>query len=61
MGLEMQSRVGKEILAADRDKLAGYRHKDLEKEDKSVDELVLSHYPSLVEDFEKHRVVIYQK
>ena len=61
MGLEMQCCVGKEILAADRDKLAGYRYKDLEKEDKGVDELVLSHYPCLMERFEKHRVVIYQK
>jgi len=57
----MQSGVGKEILAADWYELHGYGNEDLEKEDKSVNELVLSHYSSLMEHFEEHCVVIYQK
>lgn len=57
----MQSGVGKEILAADRDELAGNGDEDLEKEDQRVDELVLAHYSCLMQHFEEHGVVIDQK
>jgi hypothetical protein len=61
MSLEMQSGVRKEILAADRDELAGDGDEDLEKEDQCVNELVLPHYSCLVQHFEEHGVVIDQK
>lgn len=61
MSLEVQSGVRQEIFATHWEELAGYRDEDLEKENESVDKLVLPHYSGLIEHFEEHCVIINQK